>query len=211
MTLVNETNVTLIENKTNVTLVNETKEVGGSEEVETEELAAVEVSLPRRDQTGTATLVETEDGRKVAVVALSGGETATDELVTSVVDTIVLPVVEVEEEATEEMAEETGDDMMGPSVILAEGEDIVIGFAAAMTGEGLDPLGIDINRGVELALEDRPTVTVDDVNEAPTIEFGSTGAATGTMSFDENDGARAIDSVATDVAQTVSTHLSSVG
>lgn len=55
------------------------------------------------------------------------------------------------------------DDMMGPSVMLAPGEDLVIGFGAALTGEGLAPFGIDIRRGVELALEDRPTVTVDDV------------------------------------------------
>ena len=39
----------------------------------------------------------------------------------------------------------------------------MIGLAAAFSGEGLAPLGIDIRRGAELALEDRPTVTVDGV------------------------------------------------
>lgn len=48
-----------------------------------------------------------------------------------------------------------------PTVVVEPGEDVVIGFAAALTGEGLAAFGIDIQRGVELALEDRPTVTVE--------------------------------------------------
>jgi branched-chain amino acid transport system substrate-binding protein len=41
--------------------------------------------------------------------------------------------------------------------------EVVIGLAAALSGEGLAPLGIDIQRGAELALAARPTVTVGDV------------------------------------------------
>lgn len=37
---------------------------------------------------------------------------------------------------------------------------LVVGFGAALSGEGVAPLGEDELRGVELALEDRPTVTV---------------------------------------------------
>ena len=40
-------------------------------------------------------------------------------------------------------------------------EDVVIGLAVGLSGEGIAPLGIDIQRGAELALADRPTVTVD--------------------------------------------------
>jgi branched-chain amino acid transport system substrate-binding protein len=43
-----------------------------------------------------------------------------------------------------------------------EGE-VIIGLAAALSGEGLAPLGIDIQRGAELALAARPTITIGDV------------------------------------------------
>ncbi len=39
---------------------------------------------------------------------------------------------------------------------------VVIGVAASLSGEGLTPLGQDIQRGAELAIEDRPTVKVGD-------------------------------------------------
>lgn len=57
-----------------------------------------------------------------------------------------------------------GDDMMGPSVMVAPDGTVRLGFAAALTGEGLSAFGIDIRRGVELALEDRPTVTVGELS-----------------------------------------------
>ncbi len=50
------------------------------------------------------------------------------------------------------------DDM--PSVTVSSDGEVVIGLAAALSGEGLAPFGEDIQRGAELALEDRPTVTV---------------------------------------------------
>lgn len=49
------------------------------------------------------------------------------------------------------------------TVTYAADEPVVIAVAAGITGEGIAPLGIDIVRGVELANEARPTVTVGDV------------------------------------------------
>jgi len=40
--------------------------------------------------------------------------------------------------------------------------EVVLGLATALSGEGVAPLGEDIQRGVELALDDRPTVKVGD-------------------------------------------------
>lgn len=57
----------------------------------------------------------------------------------------------------------TAQDEEGPLVTVAEDGTVVLGFAAALTGEGVSAFGIDIRRGVELALEDRPTVTIDGV------------------------------------------------
>lgn len=51
----------------------------------------------------------------------------------------------------------------------ADGE-VVIGLAAALSGEGLAPFGEDIQRGAELALEDRPSVTVGDVEFAVALD-----------------------------------------
>jgi branched-chain amino acid transport system substrate-binding protein len=47
-------------------------------------------------------------------------------------------------------------------VVPVDGE-IVIGHASALTGEGLAPIGINILRGAELALESRPVAIVDGV------------------------------------------------
>ncbi len=48
----------------------------------------------------------------------------------------------------------------GEAVVVEEGDDIMLGAAFALSGEGLAPLGVDMQRGVELAQEDRPSVTV---------------------------------------------------
>lgn len=55
-------------------------------------------------------------------------------------------------------------------IIVPEGENVVLGFAAGLSGEGIAPLGIDIQRGVELAQEDRPSVTVDGVEFMVTVD-----------------------------------------
>jgi branched-chain amino acid transport system substrate-binding protein len=44
--------------------------------------------------------------------------------------------------------------------MVAPGETIKLGLATILSGEGLVPLGDDIRRGAELALAERPTVTV---------------------------------------------------
>ena len=48
------------------------------------------------------------------------------------------------------------------TVTIAPDGELVIGLAAALSGEGLAPLGEDIQRGAELALDERPTVKVGD-------------------------------------------------
>jgi branched-chain amino acid transport system substrate-binding protein len=48
----------------------------------------------------------------------------------------------------------------GSTVTVAADGQVVIGLAAGLSGEGIAPLGIDIQRGAELALKDRPSVTV---------------------------------------------------
>jgi branched-chain amino acid transport system substrate-binding protein len=48
------------------------------------------------------------------------------------------------------------------SVTVKPDGKVVIGVAASLSGEGLTPLGQDIQRGAELAIEDRPTVKVGD-------------------------------------------------
>lgn len=61
--------------------------------------------------------------------------------------------------------------MMVSSMALAQGEDVVvepdemvrIGVASGLSGEGIAPLGIDIQRGVQLAYAVRPSVVVGGV------------------------------------------------
>jgi branched-chain amino acid transport system substrate-binding protein len=47
-------------------------------------------------------------------------------------------------------------------VVYEPGDEVVVGVSLGLSGEGIAPLGIDIQRGVEIANADRPTVTVDD-------------------------------------------------
>jgi len=73
---------------------------------------------------------------------------------------------EATEEAVEVAAEPTAAPEMevsGNVVTIAAGEPVVVGLAAGLSGEGIAPLGIDIQRGAEMALQDRPTVTVGGV------------------------------------------------
>lgn len=48
------------------------------------------------------------------------------------------------------------------TIVIAPGDNVVFGLATALSGEGLIPFGEDIQRGAQLALMDRPTVTVGD-------------------------------------------------
>ncbi|MCU0475850.1 MAG: branched-chain amino acid ABC transporter substrate-binding protein [Anaerolineae bacterium] len=48
-------------------------------------------------------------------------------------------------------------------IVVEPGDPVVLGLAAVLSGEGLAPIGEDIVRGAELALVQRPTVTVGEV------------------------------------------------
>ncbi len=61
-------------------------------------------------------------------------------------------------------------DTMGSSVMVPPDGEIVIGVAAALSGEGLAPLGEDIVRGAQLANITRPTVKIGDVEFAVTLD-----------------------------------------
>ncbi|MBK9123245.1 MAG: branched-chain amino acid ABC transporter substrate-binding protein [Chloroflexi bacterium] len=56
------------------------------------------------------------------------------------------------------------------TIVVEAGDPVVIGVAAVISGEGLAPLGEDIVRGVELALDERGTVTIGDVEFEVTID-----------------------------------------
>jgi ABC-type branched-subunit amino acid transport system substrate-binding protein len=51
----------------------------------------------------------------------------------------------------------------GAVVVVEPGDTVMLGMGTTLTMEGMAPFGIDIRRGVEIALMDRPTVTVDGV------------------------------------------------
>src|SRR5690606_37652483 len=84
--------------------------------------------------------------------------------------------VVAEVEATEVAAEPTEApdmevaDEAGPSVVINPDGNVVVGLAVGLSGEGIAPLGTDIQRGAELALEDRPTVTIDGMEFAVALD-----------------------------------------
>ena len=53
-------------------------------------------------------------------------------------------------------------------VVIAPGDPLVFGVSVGLSGEGIAPLGEDIKRGVELALNDHPTITIGDT-EYPVV------------------------------------------
>jgi branched-chain amino acid transport system substrate-binding protein len=63
-------------------------------------------------------------------------------------------------EADAEVADASSADGDANVVTIEAGNSVILGFTAPLTGEGLAPLGIDVQRGAELAVEDRSTVTV---------------------------------------------------
>ena len=46
---------------------------------------------------------------------------------------------------------------------VAPGDPVVFGVSVGLSGEGIAPIGVDIKRGIELALADNPTITIGDV------------------------------------------------
>jgi branched-chain amino acid transport system substrate-binding protein len=77
----------------------------------------------------------------------------------------ILPLLALLLLASVAVAQEDGD-----AVVIAPGDNVVLGLATILSGEGLVPLGADIQRGVELALEDRPTVVVGEVEFALALD-----------------------------------------
>ncbi|MFN8378713.1 MAG: ABC transporter substrate-binding protein [Anaerolineae bacterium] len=115
------------------------------QEVATEVVEAVE---------GAATEVVAAVEATTAPVATNVAEAeATVEAVATALPT------EVAEVATEVAAEATEVSTEG-ALVVAPGDPIVLGSASGLSGDGIAPLGVDIRRGIELALADRPTVTV---------------------------------------------------
>ena len=55
-------------------------------------------------------------------------------------------------------------------MVVAPGDSVVLGLASGLSGDGIAPLGVDIKRGVELALAARPSVTVDGVEFAVVLD-----------------------------------------
>ncbi len=120
------------------------------------EEATMEMAMPTEEATMEVAMLPTEE-------MVEPGEEAVAEMVPTEEMTAEVAMVPTEEMmATEEMMPAaTEAPMMGPNVMVSPDESIVIGLATGLSGEGIAPLGIDIQRGAELALEDRPTVTVD--------------------------------------------------
>ncbi len=59
----------------------------------------------------------------------------------------------------------------GDTITVAPGENVVLGLATILSGEGLVPLGADITRGVELALAARPNVVIDGTEFPLTLDI----------------------------------------
>ncbi len=99
-----------------------------------------------------ADVVPAEVQEELATIA---AQLTSGELVTGV--TLEAPA----EEATEAPAEAAA---TGTSIVtIAPGDTVLLGFSAALSGEGVEPLGVDERRGAELKLAERPTVTVGGV------------------------------------------------
>ena len=135
-------------------------------EVATEEATEMAMVEPTEEMTEVAMVEPTEEMTEVAMVEPT--EEATMEAVMT-----EEPMVEPTEEATVEPTvaptEEVVAEVAG-GLTFEPGDSLVIGVAVGLSGEGIAPLGVDIQRGVELALEDRPTVSVDGAEFAVTLD-----------------------------------------
>ncbi|MBK8028766.1 MAG: branched-chain amino acid ABC transporter substrate-binding protein [Chloroflexi bacterium] len=143
----------------------EATEVAMVVEAATEE--AVVVAEATEAATEEAVVVEATEVATEEAVVVEATEVATEEavVVEPTEEATVEPTVAPTEEATPEpVAEAAG------AITFEPGQSLVIGVAVGLSGEGIAPLGVDIQRGVELALEDRPTVTVGGAEFAVTLD-----------------------------------------
>ncbi len=60
--------------------------------------------------------------------------------------------------------------VVAPPVVVSPDEAVVIGFAASFTGDAARVFGMTLQHGVELALADRPFVTIDDAEFTVTLD-----------------------------------------
>lgn len=67
-------------------------------------------------------------------------------------------------EQTPEVTETPEPPRAGPMVVIPPNGRVRLGFAAVLRGETLSAFGIDVRRAMEMALEDRPTVTIGEVS-----------------------------------------------
>lgn len=126
------------------------------EEVTTEEATEEGVEVAMAEETEEAA---EEEATEETVVEEATEEAAEEEVATEEATEEAVAEEPTEEVVAEEPTEETTDEA-GASVIVSADEAVNIGLASALSGEGLVPLGEDIQRGVEIALAERGSVTV---------------------------------------------------
>ncbi len=102
-----------------------------------------------------ATEAATMEVAMVATTAATAEMTAAATTEMSMPEATMAPTMEPTSESTSAAM------ASGSTLTVAPDGTLVVGLAAGLSGEGIAPLGIDIRRGAELALQDRPTVTVD--------------------------------------------------
>ncbi len=148
-----------------------TEAVEGAEALATEAAEAVEDALAEATEVASAIESVVTDALAEATEVAEGVDAVATEVVEAV-EAVATEVVEVVEAVATEVVEETTDVAgdLANAVTIAPDGNVVIGVAVGLSGEGIAPLGIDIQRGVELALEDRPTVTVGGVEFAVSLD-----------------------------------------
>ncbi|NDJ62101.1 MAG: ABC transporter substrate-binding protein, partial [Chloroflexi bacterium] len=120
---------------------------------------------------GELTISITDDGVFVNDIAVVTPDVEASNGVIHVIDGVLLPpdmAADGDEEGAAApmglpvLLKPANQDGEGDMVTIGADEAVVLGLATGLSGEGIAPLGIDIQRGVELALEDRPTVMIGD-------------------------------------------------
>ena len=145
---------------------------------EATEMAMVEVATEEATEVAMMVEVATEEATEMAMVEPT--EEATEVAMVEPTEEATMEAVMTEEPMVEPTEEATVEPTVAPTEeVVAEvagaltfepGDSLVIGVAVGLSGEGIAPLGVDIQRGVELALEDRPTVSVDGAEFAVTLD-----------------------------------------
>ncbi len=128
------------------------------------EVATTVMAAPTEEMTEMATeamAAPTEEMTEKATAAMAATQAvaASTEMATAMATAEMTAMASPE--ATMAATSEASSMAMGANVMVSPDQQVVIGLAVGLSGEGIAPLGIDIQRGAELALQDRPNVTVD--------------------------------------------------